>query len=66
MNIVVNGQPYQLEKSCTVDDVICELKLNSEHVVVEHNRVILSRNRRETVHLKEGDTLEIIHFVGGG
>lgn len=66
MNIVVNGQPYQLEKSCTIGDVICQLQLRSEHVVVEHNRVIIPRQSRENVPLQEGDSLEIIHFVGGG
>lgn len=66
MNIVVNGQPYQLDKPGTIDDVVSELQLDSEHVVIEHNRVIIPRPKRDTVHLQEGDTLEIIHFVGGG
>jgi sulfur carrier protein len=34
--------------------------------VVELNRNIVSRETHASTQLKEGDTLEIVHFVGGG
>jgi sulfur carrier protein len=34
--------------------------------VVELNRAIISRETQESTSLKEGDVLEIVHFVGGG
>jgi thiazole synthase len=33
---------------------------------VEHNGEIIKRDRLAEVRLSEGDTLEIIHVVGGG
>jgi thiamine biosynthesis protein ThiS len=35
-------------------------------VVVEHNREILDRARLDAVEVREGDSLELVHFVGGG
>lgn len=50
----------------TVAALIEALEMKSDRVAVELNREIAPRDRwRETV-LKEGDRLEIVHFVGGG
>jgi sulfur carrier protein len=35
-------------------------------VVVELNREILERGRYGAVDVSEGDTIELVHFVGGG
>ena len=43
-----------------------ELKIRPGRVVVELNRDILSRDAYEGTLLKEGDAVEIVHFVGGG
>ena len=43
-----------------------ELELEPGMVVVELNRDILERDRYEDVPVREGDTIELVHFVGGG
>ena len=43
-----------------------QLRLDSQQVVVERNRAIVPRQRFAEEFLAEGDTLEIVHFVGGG
>jgi thiamine biosynthesis protein ThiS len=35
-------------------------------VVIELNRTIVDRKQFDRIALKEGDQIEIIHFVGGG
>jgi thiamine biosynthesis protein ThiS len=41
--------------------------LDPRLVVVEHNRVILrDRSALPATALADGDTVEIVHFVGGG
>ena len=35
-------------------------------VVVEVNREIIRRARHDEVALHAGDTIELVHFVGGG
>jgi thiamine biosynthesis protein ThiS len=34
--------------------------------VVEHNHNIITRQRLAETTLNDGDTLEVVHFVGGG
>jgi thiamine biosynthesis protein ThiS len=50
----------------TVHGLLESLELEPRLVVVERNREILSRTRYHEVQVREGDTLELVHFVGGG
>ena len=43
-----------------------ELGIRPGRVVVELNRDIVSRQAHDTTYLKDGDKIEIVHFVGGG
>jgi len=66
MNIVVNGKPRELTAGRTVQILLEELHLDTRQVVVERNQAIVPRERFATERLTDGDTLEIVHFVGGG
>ncbi|WFR60687.1 sulfur carrier protein ThiS [Paenibacillus amylolyticus] len=67
MNIIVNGQRMEIEDSLNrVDKLLQSLNLQVKTVVVELNRHILTREYHETTALREGDRIEIVHFVGGG
>ena len=46
--------------------LLAHLDLQPETVVVEHNRQIVRRNALAGVPVSQGDTVEIVHFVGGG
>lgn len=37
-----------------------------ERIAVERNGQIVPRSTYEEVFLKDGDSIEIVHFVGGG
>lgn len=66
MKIVVNGDPMEIAQGSAVTDLLGQLKLKPELVVVELNREILKREDLAHTNLKEGDQVEIVHFVGGG
>ena len=67
MNIIVNGQTMQIEESIDrVDKLLQSFNLQVKTVVVELNRQILTREYHETTAIKDGDRIEIVHFVGGG
>ncbi|WP_405152826.1 sulfur carrier protein ThiS [Paenibacillus sp. FSL K6-0108] len=67
MNIIVNGQTMQIEDSIDrVDKLLQSFNLQVKTVVVELNRQILTREYHETTAIKDGDRIEIVHFVGGG
>ena len=50
----------------TLSDLLTHLGLDPRMVVVELNREIVRRPRLGEVSLKEGDQVELVHFVGGG
>jgi sulfur carrier protein len=50
----------------TLSVLIESLGMKSDRVAVELNRDIVPRGRWDATRLKDGDRLEIVHFVGGG
>ncbi len=66
IQVTVNGDPMELAEGTRLTDLLDQLKLKSELVVVELNLNILKREELANAVLKEGDQVEIVHFVGGG
>jgi thiamine biosynthesis protein ThiS len=69
MNLQINGEPHAVadaQASFTLAALIESLNMKPDRVAVELNREIIPRDRWLQTPLKEGDRLEIVHFVGGG
>ena len=66
MTITFNGKQRDLQSNISIQELLDQLKLDCQQVVVEHNHNIIPRQRLDDTMLNDGDTLEIIHFVGGG
>lgn len=66
IEIVVNGEKQKTGDSTSVGAFVRQLGLRAERVAVEYNLEILPRARWEETMLRDGDRLEIVHFVGGG
>jgi len=66
MNVVVNGEKHSFDKTLSLKELIEALSLNPKSVVVELNRNIIAKEHFDSIYLKDGDKLEIVHFVGGG
>jgi sulfur carrier protein len=66
MKIHINGEQKEVTDGLSVAVLLDELEIRPARVVVELNRAIISREAQESTSLKDGDVLEIVHFVGGG
>ena len=66
MHITLNGEPFELEHPVSITDLLTKLEIDPRRVAVEHNLAILKRQRFPEVVVGEGDTVEIVNFVGGG
>jgi thiazole synthase len=64
-SITLNGAPHR-SAAATIADLVRELELVPEKVAVERNGEIVPRSTLANAALADGDTLEIVHFVGGG
>jgi sulfur carrier protein len=65
VNITINGEAASIE-ALSVQDYLLLLGIDPRRVAVELNLDILPKAAYPDTALKEGDRLEIVHFVGGG
>jgi sulfur carrier protein len=66
ITVVVNGEAREVAPGTTVAGLLAALGLHQRLVVVEHNRQILDRVVLDSTEIREGDNVELVHFVGGG
>ena len=66
MRIQINGEHKDVLEGQSIATLLEQLQIRPGRVVVELNRAIISREAHGSTLLKEGDVLEIVHFVGGG
>lgn len=66
MNVIINGNTREVPNDCTVEQLVIQLGLTQERIAIEYNRDILESTEYAKVTIMEGDTLEIVRFVGGG
>jgi thiamine biosynthesis protein ThiS len=66
MKLKINGEEKEIADGLSLTALLEQLQIRPARVVVERNRDIVARDVYGTTLLAEGDTLEIVHFVGGG
>lgn len=66
LHITLNGEQFELDRPVSVADLLTRLDIDPRRVAVEHNLAILKRQRFPDVVVSDGDTVEIVNFVGGG
>jgi thiamine biosynthesis protein ThiS len=62
----VNGEQRELARETSVAGLLELLGVSTPRVAVEFNREILSKSRYVETRLSDGDTVEVVQFVGGG
>jgi thiamine biosynthesis protein ThiS len=66
MNITVNGEKKEVPGDLTVLGLLEFLNIQHQRVAVELNQDIVKKDRYGIIVLKEGDSLEVVSFMGGG
>jgi len=66
MKLLINGDEKTFDSPLTLAALVDTLGMKSDRVAVELNRDIAPRSTWAETILKDGDRLEIVHFVGGG
>ena len=66
MRVQVNGEIRELPEELTLSDLVRQLSLAPERLAVELNREVVRRARWAETVMRDGDQVEIVHFVGGG
>jgi thiamine biosynthesis protein ThiS len=66
IEITVNGEARLLPRGTTVATLLAKLGVERGRVAVERNLDIVPRSTYDAVTLADGDTVEVVAFVGGG
>ena len=64
--VTINGEARRVPGPTTLLELLAHLGLDPRTVVVERNREIVRRVRLGETMVAEGDSIELVHFVGGG
>jgi sulfur carrier protein len=66
MTLHINGEQRDFPDGLTVAALVAQLGMKPDRVAVELNLEIVPRTQWDATMLKNGDKLEVVHFVGGG
>lgn len=66
MTIRLNGEPYEIAAPLTISGLLASLDIDHRRVAVEHNLIVIKRDRYDTTIVGSGDEIEIVNLVGGG
>ena len=62
----VNGETFTLTQPVSLKEFLESSGYTTKRIAVERNGEIVPKQTYDSVMLTEADTLEIVHFVGGG
>ena len=66
IEVTINGERRAIVAPPSLGELLADLSIDHRAVVVEHNGRIIKRERLAETAVGAGDTIEIVHFVGGG
>jgi thiamine biosynthesis protein ThiS len=66
MKLQINGDQRDYPENLTIATLVEHLGMKADRVAIELNLQIVPRTQWTSASLKDGDKLEIVHFVGGG
>jgi sulfur carrier protein len=66
MKIQVNGDTITVPAGATIVALIEQMALAGKRLAVEVNEDIVPRSQHSEFTLSEGDTVEVVHAIGGG
>jgi sulfur carrier protein len=68
VTLTLNGESrvFEGQAAFSVSALLAALGLETKKVAVERNEEIVPRSRYAETWLASGDSLEIVHFIGGG
>ena len=64
--IQLNGDPYEINNSTNLDELLNKLKIQKNKVAREVNGQIVENDKYSNLTLNKDDKVEIVHFIGGG
>ena len=66
VKIKINGKNRLIKEKMTLKSLLNINKVALNNVAIELNKKIIDKKKIDKIKLKNGDKIEIVHFIGGG
>lgn len=66
MKITVNGETKEFENGLSLQDIMQKLGIAEKVMAAAVNMEVVKKQEWQKFSPKEGDKIELLHFVGGG
>jgi sulfur carrier protein len=66
MNLTINGEKKSFEEGTSLAQIIEKLGIADKVMAAAVNMEVVKKEEWESFRPKEGDRIELLHFVGGG
>ncbi len=66
MTITLNGKSQEFSGETSLNDIVQQFCRSTRRVIAELNGEIVRDPRWDEIIIRDGDTLELVSFVGGG
>ena len=66
IKIKVNGEKLIFDNNASIEKLTKKLKIPLNKVAIELNKKILDKKKLKKIKLNDNDSIEIVHFIGGG
>jgi len=66
IKIRLNGKNRNITEGYKLYDLVNELDISLKKVAIELNKEIIDKKKIKKIILNDKDTIEVVHFIGGG
>ena len=66
IKIKFNGKKLMIVDGLNIDKLIKKFNIKLSNIAIEYNKVIIDKRKIKKISLKKNDTIEVVHFIGGG
>jgi sulfur carrier protein len=66
MKININGKTKDIQDAASIATIVAQFGKDSKKIIAEINGTIIPSSDWDKTPVKEGDSLELVTFVGGG
>ena len=66
MKVRINGELKELSQALSLAELLNQLSIPQKGIAIELNRAVLPKEAWFAKQVEDGDTIEIVQFVGGG
>ncbi|MDI1240357.1 MAG: sulfur carrier protein ThiS [bacterium] len=66
MTIFINGEARKLDGVSTLASLLDALDFPKQRVAIELNKQVIRKQDWDSTDVADNDTIEVVHFVGGG